>query len=235
MKILFIGDSITKGQIGESFVDLFKTDYPEWNIKNAGINGDTLKNISNRIVHEISMNALYDYIIIEAGYNDIILPHFLKKGVLFQLALKYLKNKGRKPLNLQDFSFEYIKMIHLIKSKTNSKIILTTLGCINEKLSFYLNDIRNDYNNVIKKIANENNCLIADIAKEFDLVLNNKIQTNFLLESFFNSTYFDCKQCKKIGRADKLSEKRKLQLTIDGVHLNSTGARLHKKTIEKQL
>ena len=98
MKLLFIGNSITKGEIGECFVDLLKEQHPGWDIKNAGVNGDTLKNISDRLANEILINPDYDFIIIEAGHNDIILPNLIP-GVLFRLALKYLARKGRNPLN----------------------------------------------------------------------------------------------------------------------------------------
>jgi len=235
MRVLFIGNSITRGEIGESFIDLFRADYPDWEIKNAGINADTLKNISDRITHEISICTEYDYIIIEAGHNDVILPFLRKKGFLFQLALKHLQKKGRKPLNQGDFKSEYIKVINLIKTKTNAKIILTTLSCINEDLSSYVNKIRSDYNHLIRNIADYNDCLLADISQEFDSILNSNIQTNFLLDRFIDTVYFDSKKCQKIGGADKLSKKRKLQLTIDGVHLNSIGANLYKQTIEKQI
>ena len=80
MKLLFIGNSITKGTIGKSFVDLLKEHHPDWVIKNAGVRGDTLKNISDRLTIEILINPDYDFIIIEAGHNDIILPTFKTRG-----------------------------------------------------------------------------------------------------------------------------------------------------------
>ena len=235
MKLLFIGNSITKGEIGESFVHLLKEQNPGWVIKNAGVNGDTLKNISDRLAKEIPINPDYDFIIIEAGHNDIILPYFNTRGLLFRLALKYLLRKGRNPLNPRDFQLEYSKMLALVQSKSNAKIIVTTLGCINENLSSILNLKRIEYNDIILKMAHNYHCLIADISYETQLVLEKNYQTDYLLNNFLNSAYFDLKKCQETGGADRLSRKRNLILTIDGVHLNSVGAMLYKQAIEIQI
>ena len=41
--------------------------------------------------------------------------------------------------------------------------------------------------------------------------------------------------CKVPGGADWLSRKRGLHVTIDGVHLNSTGADLFRRAVEEQI
>ena len=234
MKLLFIGNSITKGEIGESFVDLFQEQYPDWTIKNAGENGNTLKNVSDRIAREIE-NSDYDFIIIEAGYNDIILPYLDRKGLLFRFAFRYLVRKGLRPVGPEKFHVKLSQMVAFIQSKTNSKIILTTLGCINENLSADVNLLRIGYNDLIVKVANQHDCLIADIAHEMELVLNKTSQTDYLLNNFLNSVYFDKKKCRMEGGPDKLSAKRNLSLTIDGVHLNSAGAMIYKQAIEREI
>ena len=66
-------------------------------------------------------------------------------------------------------------------------------------------------------------------------VLKQNYQTDYLLKHFLNSAYFDLKKCQETGGADKLSRKRNLILTIDGVHLNSAGAMLYKQAIEIQI
>lgn len=233
MRILFIGNSITKGEIGESFVDLFKNQHPDWDIRNAGVNGATLKNISDRIARELE-GAEYDFVVIEAGYNDIILPYLDKKGLFFRVGMRYLYRKGRKPVvDPSKFQSKYGYMIQFIQSKSNAKIILTTLGCINENLSAVVNLKRIAYNASILRLANEHDCLVADISHEVETVLKSGIQTDYLLSSLLNSMYFDKKKCQKAGGADKLSKKRNLRLTIDGVHLNSAGALIYKQTIER--
>ncbi|MEO6902395.1 MAG: SGNH/GDSL hydrolase family protein [Bacteroidia bacterium] len=235
MKLFFIGNSITKGEIGESYIELLKMEHPNWIINNAGINGDTLKNISYRLERQNNLITNYDYIIIEAGLNDIILPYFNNMDPLFRLALKYLLKKGRQPLDINNFKKEYERIIKYVQGKSNAKIILTTLSSINENLQSNLNAIRKRYNETIIQVANQNNCLLADVSVQFDAIIKNSNQTNYLLENFFASTYFDKKNTQKPEGSDKLSKNRKLALTIDGVHLNTRGAKIYKEIIEKLL
>ncbi|MEJ1241073.1 GDSL-type esterase/lipase family protein [Chryseolinea sp. T2] len=235
MKILFLGNSITRGQIGESFVASIQIDNPIWSIHNAGVDGDTLKNISDRLVNILSDGSEYDFVVIEAGHNDIILPQFNKKGLLFQFALGHLLRHGRQPLGVEDFRVEYLGMIKLLREKTKGRIVLTTLSCINENLLSETNLIRIEYNKVIRAITKEANCLLADVSEAFETVLKESSQTDYLLESFLSSVYFDKKICRQKGGVQKLSKKRKLTLTIDGIHLNEEGANIYRRTIEKSI
>jgi lysophospholipase L1-like esterase len=233
MRILFAGNSITRGQIGESFIASMQFDNPTWNIHNAGVDGDTLKNISDRLVNILSDGSKYDFVVIEAGHNDIILPQFDKKGLLFQYALRHLLRNGRQPLRIEDFKTEYLKMIKLLRSKTRANIVLTTLSCINENLLSETNLIRIEYNKGIKDIAQRTDCILADISEEFDTILKESNQTDYLLENFLRSVCLGKKVCQQTGGAQKLSKKRNLRLTIDGIHLNKEGANLYKQTIER--
>ena len=233
MRILFIGNSITNGEIGESFIRLLEEQYPDWIIKNAGVNGHTLKNISDRIEKELDVEVEYDFIVIEAGYNDIILPYMDTRGLLFRFGLRYLHRQGRRPVDAEKFQVKFGQMIDFIQSRCNSKIILTTLGCINENLSSPVSLIRKRYNEAIVKVAMDHQCILADVAQEMDSALGTKTQTDYILNSFLNSIYFDKRICKKAGGAETLSRKRNLVLSIDGVHLNATGALIYKQTIER--
>lgn len=236
MKFLFIGNSITNGNIGVSFVNLIKADYPDWQLINAGINGDTLKNIGKRLITELDKTKDYDFIVIEAGYNDIILPLFAKKNIAFRLILYYVIRKGRFPIeNVQSFENEYINIINTIKTMTRATIILTTLGCINENLSSVSNLNKNLYNEKIRNISALTNSKLADVGKEVAIVLRNTNQTDFFLESFLQTVYLDRKLCNTEESANKLSRKRKLLLTTDGIHLNTNGADIFRRMIERQI
>ena len=235
MKLLFVGDSITKGVIGASFVDLLKEEYPDWIIKNAGENGYTLRNVSYRMAREIEEDPDYDFIVIAAGHNDIILPYFDKRGLFFRFAFRYLLRNGRRPVDPKSFHRKYAQMIQGIQSKSNAKIILTTIGCINENLSSIPNRNRIEYNESIVQIANDYHCLVADVSREMESVLTKTDQTDYLLNSLLNAMYFDKKKCRVDGGADRMSRKRNLLLTIDGIHLNSAGAMIYKQTIEYQI
>jgi lysophospholipase L1-like esterase len=211
-------------------------DHPDWQLINAGVGGDTLKNVAERLATELDKAADYNFIVIEAGYNDIILPAFSKANVAFRIAFNYLIKKGRAPIeDPRPFEDEYLRMINAAKIKTNAIIILTTIGCINENLSAASNLAREIYNEKIRNIAVVTNSRLADVGAAFEIELRKTGQKDYFLKSFLRMAYLDKKYCKTEERADKLSGKRNLALTIDGIHLNTKGANIFRRVIGEVL
>ncbi|PSR51900.1 hypothetical protein AHMF7605_28745 [Adhaeribacter arboris] len=236
MKILFVGDSITKGTLGTSFIKIIQYENPGYNIKNAGLNGDTFSHISERLLQELSKNPDYDGVVLQGGYNDLILPYFQQKGKLFQFALKEQLKKGLWPLtSALDFENAWRRTVQEVKRIFKGKLVLTTIGCINEDLHFTLNFQRAAYNTAIRKVAQEEATLLADSGLKYDQILSINSQTNYFLESFWAVTLTDPVVSHTKKGPDWLSRKRHLQLTIDGVHLNNAGARIFKVCIIEQL
>jgi lysophospholipase L1-like esterase len=112
---------------------------------------------------------------------------------------------------------------------------MTTLSCIGENLFSDINYKRSQYNIAIKSIAGSYNCLLADVAEEFDTVLITNHRSDYFLDNFFSAVYFDKRKSEELHGPEKLSQKRKLLLTIDGVHLNESGAKIYKKIIEQTI
>ncbi len=194
---------------------------------NMGLGGDTLHGISDRLLTEISRNR-YDIIIIEAGHNDIILPKMKEINFLFKLAYNKLVRRGSIPTtNPDEFEKKYIQLIIKIKTLCKSEIILTTLSCLNEDLNADTNLQRESLNQIIKKVASNHNCVIADVGQAFNERLINRNNCSKFLDSFFNTFFFDALKTKTIEGTISLSNKRKLKLTVDGIHINLEGAKIY--------
>lgn len=236
MKILFIGDSITRGTVGVNYVKRLARENPKWIVENAGVNGETLTKIGARLRAKLIPDAHYDVIVLQAGYNDILLPSFAQKGYLFRKAHDHLIKKEYKPLaTAAEFEQAYRQIIEYCLSHSQAKLILTTIGCLNENHRFELNKKRQSYNQLIRSLAREYDCYLADPATMIDQVLSQLETRDYCLQNFFNTSWFDLWQCAYLGRADHLSKNRKLHLTVDGVHLNTSGAQIFKDEIEKHL
>lgn len=233
MKILFIGDSIIKGTQGVDWVRMIAKKHTTWKIENAGINGQTLNKITDRLISKVS-HAKYDAIVLEVGYNDILLPTFKHKRGWFSKAYYHQLKQGYIPSAIGDFEMILREAVDYIRNVSKAKIILPTISCINENLQTDINNKVISYNKVIKKIARESDGLVADVHERFSSVLKHGKGQDYLLESFVNTTVLDPINCL-IGRADALSESRGLELTIDGVHPNTKGALLFKEEVEKAL
>ena len=224
MKILFIGDSITKGYPGASFVDLLHKEFPNWTYKNLGVNGDTLPMISKRLLAHLKNNPDYDVIVLQGGYNDLLLPSFKERGGLFGFAYNHQLKKGQVPLSTHDLYPMLKTTVREIKQMYRGKLILMTLGCLNEKTDTKLNEHRKDWNKTIRQITEEETIFLADAGKLVDAFLDGKDPINYCLESFWAVTYRDSIISSFKKGIDLLSNRRKLFVTIDGVHLNNLGA-----------
>lgn len=235
MRILFIGDSLVRGSIGVNWVKWLASKNPGWEVENAGANGETLLKIKKRLDKKLSENQ-YDMIFFEAGVNDLLIPALETKGFFFRQARKFLQWKGHAPLD-EPAAFEqaYRQVIDDIKKKTTATIILSTLGCLNEDLEFPLNKKRCAYNQVIRDVAIETGCSLVDAGACFDGYLRRCRTKDYFLEGFLNAAYLDKFQCRVMGCPDYLSKKRRLHLTIDGVHLNSRGANIFRDETERQI
>lgn len=61
----------------------------------------------------------------------------------------------------------------------------------------------------------------------FNEKLQNKNINSQFLDSFFNTFFFDALKTRTMEGTMSLSNKRKLKLTVDGVHINFEGAKIY--------
>jgi lysophospholipase L1-like esterase len=228
MKILITGDSITEGKLGQNFLDFILEENKAFQLTNLGLGGDTLLGIQKRTLNHLKSHNNYDIIVIIAGHNDIIIPSFEKMTFIHQQIAKSLRKRGSIPCESREtFKSHYIQFLNNLKNVTSSKIIITTLGCLNEDLKAETNHIRFHYNQVIKEVALECACQLCDIGQAFDAYLNQVNTTNYFMDSLTKAFISDQYLTKNPKATMKLSKKRQLHLTIDGVHLNANGSRIY--------
>jgi len=232
-KILFIGDSITAAIPGISYVTIIKKRYPGHNYQTKGVPGATLLDITNKLLKILGKNSNYDFIIIEAGHNDIFAP-FRRARRLERNRKRSLFERKRPITDMLDFKKVLQDRLREIQSRTSSQIILTTMGCLGENLDSKLNQDGNYINKQIKEVASELSLKIADVSSEFEKALAQGDSSSYLLESDFN-LLLDLLFAKIFNWSGMTSKRRGLGLTIDGGHLNKKGAEIYAKVICEQL
>lgn len=236
MKVVIAGDSITEGEIGFSYVKRLEEKYPHLEIVNMGLGGDTLIGISNRLLEYLRHHKDFDAIIIEAGHNDILIPFFEHGEKPYQMVAKSLQTRGSVPVtDMEFFEHQYNNLMKLVKQLTDRPIFITTLSCISEDLNRYTNLKRMHYNEVIRALVDEHQLNLIDIGPVFNEVLEKCVTNNYLLNDFFRAFVFDSKLIKTPEYLRNLSQERKLNLTIDGVHLNEKGAEIYERIIGQSL
>lgn len=236
MKILVAGDSITEGITGVSYLEKLELLMPDCEFTNLGLGGDTIIGIGNRVLEHLKLNSDYDIIIIEGGHNDILLPVFEQQEFMFKMTAFTLRTRGSIPIKDPEiFKGTYLSTMKAIRKLSNAKLFVTTLSCINEDLEAITNIKRNLYNQKIRKLVTEFNegtsspqekITIIEIANVIDHYLKEQIQTSYLLNNYFSAFIKDAHNHISEAAADALSDERNLNLTIDGVHLNSKGANI---------
>ncbi|MBN1410820.1 MAG: hypothetical protein JW969_08235 [Spirochaetales bacterium] len=227
-RILFTGNSITRGKIGCSYMPFIAECFPGYELMNLGQDGDTVSGIMQRTLVHLQRDSNYDAVIIIGGHNDIILPEFEHKSPFHKTIVRNLRRTGSIPAgDYNDFISIYRIFIDKLKNITPVPLAVATLSCINEDLSVSTNKKRKIYNQGIRNIAVEKNVELVDIAEEFNRVLQNAPCQDYLMDDIFPSYIFDVWKSKTKKGLDRLSQKRLLHLTIDGIHLNSRGAEIY--------
>ncbi|RYY53775.1 MAG: hypothetical protein EOO09_16825 [Chitinophagaceae bacterium] len=228
MRVLFIGDSITNGSRGVSFTKLVRVSDRSLTIVNKGVNGEPLYNIADRLIRLLKKDAAFDHIIIQAGINDLLLPELEKRGGLFKWSVGRERKHDTRPLDdPQKFRTLYTVLLKEIRHYSKAKVTLVNISRINEEASPQFLALQRSFNEVIADLAGQANYRLADVSGAFEEILSKQANTPYLCEGFWNTSLFDWLRCLLPGGADKLAVKRGLRLTIDGVHLNSSGARIY--------
>lgn len=203
---------------------MIKRRFPDLLCHNKGHGGDTLREVSFRLLKLLKKGKVnYSVIVIEAGHNDIILPLIKSRWPIW--SVNWVTPVSQIGIVLDD-------MLSSIKSLSNAEIILTTLSCIGEIFDSQLNQQRRLINEQIKLIGYRYETHIADVSSAFDDVIKKSNSSDYIIDNPLNLV-IDYFRSKKSIWADKISIKRNLRLTIDGGHLNSKGAEIYYQEISK--
>jgi len=231
-KILFAGDSLTLGHLGRGFLPLLREDFPGVELINLGKGGDTLAGIGSRTMKRLAEDSSIAGLVIEAGHNDIILPDFMNKTLVYKSIAKTFYRKASAPaLTHEEFISRYRETIRSIRVLCSCPVAVTTLSCISEDLTSPLNIKRSRFNEEIRKMAGEENIILLDVAQRFDSILEESGGSAYLMDDVVKLTRADKRASGSDQYANALSRERGLVLTIDGVHLNGRGALLYKETL----
>jgi lysophospholipase L1-like esterase len=217
MKIVFLGDSITQGIPGVSYVSMVEKSLPQYEIVNRGVGGDTVSSLQKRVK---KMNDLltFDYIVLFIGVNDV----FGKLTNSYKILKTLKRQKWAK--DIQEFQLQYIELVTYIKSK-NKQLILIPPLLIGE-------DINNPWNKELKKlikiiqdIARQEHLTYLDVYHEYTTYLKDQDISSYLPMKI-PELLKDVKNLSNPSLVDAKSKERGLHLTLDGVHINSKGAKM---------
>jgi len=228
--IACFGDSITAGHPGVSYSRYLKSkkDY-----RNFGLGGDTLLGLSKRISCFL-MKSSYNEFIIEIGTNDILLPFLSKYSKAWNKTVDCIIARGSIPLSkAADFTEEYEKLICKLSDK---QIKVISILCIGENIESDLNAKVDEYNESIRNLCIKYGVAYVDFNKwQKEIISNYNPGIGYFISKNPFDIMIDSLITTYLGFSSWISKKRKLIVTVDGIHLNENGAKGLARLIEENV
>lgn len=230
MKILCIGDSLTYGNVGYSYVSFLRKNIVTIN---KGLNGDTLWGVSNRLEKIFKNHGNdFDFVILGIGTNDTLLPYLKKVDFYWKLQMS-IRCKIKKCIEDDlEFLSRFETLMNVIISN-GKKAIIIGMPYIN------LNEFPNDI--IIRR--NQKIMLLCE-TYGFDFIDIYKLQMDTLPKErkayswkwSFLTRITDAMVMTLFPKSKEwFASMRGLNQTVDGAHFNSTTAKLLAQEIEAKI
>lgn len=228
MKIAFLGDSITEGIPGVSYVKKIESTLPLCKVSNYGVGGDTIQSLFKRIIKYPELKN-YDVIILFVGVNDL----FGKISTPYKI-IKALKRQ-RAAKSVEKFKESYSLTLEYLSSICNKIYVVTPL-VIGENYNNKWNKELEKYNkSIINQLSSFPKVKLIDVYSVFkNYISKQKDQSDYIPVKPYDLVK-DLRELKNDVDVDNRSRSRGLHLTLDGVHINSQGANLLSDAIKKEL
>lgn len=231
MKIAFYGDSLTEGIAGASYLAYLQELGSEHELINYGRGGDTVISLYQRIVRQ-KLDQRVDLSFLFVGVNDIFV-HLSWNYPLLKAIFKQPWVKG-----VAEFTAYYQKTLDLLTAKA-SHVFTTSPLIIGE-------DVSNEWNKRLETLceairetsADYENVDYIDLRADFISALNghqNGYQISPYLPKSATRIGLDTLLLRRNEQIDHKAATRGLHVTLDGVHLNSKGAKLVAENFSKAI
>ncbi len=209
MRIVFLGDSLTEGVDGASYLRalgaLVASDPPPGGVAliNAGRGGDTVLHLTRRAAHDVAPHAP-DWVVIFVGVNDCR-TWYVRRSFPTRANLGsgyyFLRRKGIwRAVTPRRYGDGLRTLIDMLRSLTSARIAVCTPATASEALDARAERMLDCYAAQARKVADERDCALIDVRAAFQAAAAARV------------------------RAD--SPPTGYQLTCDGVHLSDAGADL---------
>lgn len=150
-----IGDSLTHGNVGQSWVDYLRLEFKDTIFLNEGINANTSWQVLQRL--EPILECKPDVIILMIGTNDALGSFDINSG------LRYKRNNKLPEVPTFDKYKEYLPKI-IERLSVSSKVAICTLPPIGENKESKVNQHVNQFNDFIKIVAKEKNINLLQVS-----------------------------------------------------------------------
>ncbi len=218
MKLIFYGNSLTKGKAGVSYLKKISSNLNNHKIVNYGKDGDTVFSLYERILKD-KLTEEADICFLWIGTNDV----FVKVSKLYSI-LKFISRQ--KPAeNHEEFSYYYKEILYIL-SENSHKVVCISPTFVGENLDNKWNLELKELSKIINSLTkNFENVKYFDLRSIFYKKLKSENPSDFIIKRI-RHLIFDYLFCRSTEKINLRSKKRDLIFTLDGVHLNEKGAEI---------
>ena len=150
--VVCVGNSITHGQVSYNYVNILsdRLSVDGYQFVNAGINGNLVYNVVNRL--DMIIRCDPDYVTVLIGTNDV------NASLSQKNSARYMKDMAlpEKP-NAEFFRKNVKELISQLKKRTNATIAILSLPPIGEEINHIAYQRTKEYSGIILDVAQENN------------------------------------------------------------------------------
>jgi lysophospholipase L1-like esterase len=217
MRIGFFGDSLTEGIPGVSYVDILQERFPSDELLNLGRAGDSVIGTHERVT-SLDGQGPFDLAFVWTGVNDVLARISWASPITRRLLGKPWADSRA------EFVAQYRLLLETLVPHAARVVAVAPL--------FIGEDLSNPWNQELDVRAREMESLCTDFARVefFNLrpymtdVASGECASPFV-EKRGLGTVWEAIALRDSEAVDRVSAERGLCYTVDGIHLNSRGAR----------
>ena len=216
-----IGDSLTHGNVGQSWVDYLRLEFKDTIFLNEGINANTSWQVLQRL--EPILECKPDVVILMIGTNDALGSFDVNSG------LRYKRNNKLPEVPTLDKYKEYLPKI-IDRLSVSSKVAICTLPPVGENKESKVNQHVNQFNDFIKIVAKEKNINILQVSdslwsdidsRTYPSEIDYNPKSIHLLRRIFGGIFHHYLFKKSWN---DIAEAKGQWILFDQIHLNERGA-----------
>jgi lysophospholipase L1-like esterase len=221
IRVVCVGDSITRGQVSVDYVELLRHqfDADEFVFHNAGVNYDLAYSVRRRLDDVVALNP--DHVTVLIGTNDA-------NATLHASNLRLLRWMKRPPVRptASWFRENLIEIVDELQRRTQARIALLSLPVIGEDLDSLPLRRSSEYSQIVREVAAGRAVSYLPLHErqvEHLRARNQSPGTSYrpglALSGTASTQHFVFRRT-----LDAISARRGLQFSTDTIHQNSRGA-----------
>ncbi|HUR04232.1 MAG TPA: GDSL-type esterase/lipase family protein [Nonomuraea sp.] len=227
MKVICVGDSITRGQVSGNYVKLLESRLTGSTVLNAGVNYDVSAHMLDRLSEVVDQDP--DVVTVLIGTNDAT-------ATLGEQTAQKLRNRWKltEDPSPDRYAANLAAIATRLKDETRARIALISPPVLGEDLDSVALRRTSEFGEIVRKVAAEQFVTYLPLNEQMVEYLEKTDHTprvHYRADSLLAPTA--AMQHFFLGRGfDAISKSRGLLLTTDTVHLNSRGAGMIADLIE---